>query len=111
MANERNAKIVPFGIPMKILQQNEIELIGNWELCDGNVVADKVTERINWLVNDVLQKICDSPTEGAWESLFQDPTDGRYWEQVFPNSSMHGGGPPTLQYISELEAKKKYDIP
>jgi hypothetical protein len=45
---------------------------------------------------------------GAWETLFQDHDDGRYWERTYPNSEMHEGGPPALVCVSEEEAKAKY---
>ena len=47
---------------------------------------------------------------GAWETLFRDPDDGRYWERVYPQGDLHGGGPPQLQVIDEAEAKRKYGI-
>lgn len=88
------------------LQPNETELVGNWVVKDGRVVGDAVDERIAWLISHHLRKCA----VGNWEILFQDPDDGRYWEETFPHSHWHGGGPPALKCISSEEAKVKYGI-
>jgi hypothetical protein len=42
--------------------------------------------------------------------LYVDASDGRYWELIYPDSQLHGGGPPTLRNLSEASARKKYRI-
>ena len=90
------------------LQANESELTGVWRFKDGRMRADVTCERIHWLIDRVFRKVADSPGSGAWETLYQDPNDGRYWERVYPQSEMHGGGPPRLNALSVEEAQKKY---
>jgi hypothetical protein len=51
-----------------------------------------------------------SPLSGAWETPFQDPNDGRFWERTYPHSEMHGGGPPRLTLMSTEKVRKKYGI-
>ncbi|PSQ68200.1 MAG: hypothetical protein BRD29_04400 [Bacteroidetes bacterium QH_2_67_10] len=46
--------------------------------------------------------------DGGWSSLHFDPDDGRLWELTFPESHLHGGGPPVLHVISQEEAREKY---
>ncbi len=70
--------------------------------------GDAVCERIEWLVAQHLQKITDSPEFGAWETLYCDPEDGRYWERTYPQGEMHGGGPPQLKCLTSREASEKY---
>ena len=95
---------------MRSLEADETDLVGKWIMSDGKVVGDSTTERIEWLVSKVLTRIAFHPELGAWETLFRDPTDGRYWERTFPDSQMHGGGPPRLWHISEEEARIKYKL-
>lgn len=95
---------------MKI-QPGEELITGKWILEEGQVVADDACRRIGWLLTHCLQKVVtDSPRWGAWESLFKDPSDGRYWERTYPSSEMHGGGPPQLRCLEDGEAKLKYGL-
>jgi hypothetical protein len=41
-----------------------------------------------------------------WTQLFRDPSDGRLWELSYPQSEMHGGGPP--RFISPQEALSSF---
>ena len=76
----------------------------------GSLVRNENSDRIKWLLDNVLVQVCYSPDSGAWETLFLDPTDGRYWEHTYPQSYLHGGGPPELIHLSLVEAKQKYKI-
>ncbi len=89
---------------------HEISITGSWLITDGEIKKDQNCQRIDWLVNNYLIKLANSALWGDWEILYKDPTDSRYWELSFPNSNLHGGGPPALQLISESAAKKKYSI-
>ena len=90
------------------LQPQETALVGQWLVEDGQVRKDATCERIEWLTSQYLKKIVISKEWGAWETLFQDPSDERYWERTYPQSGMHGGGPPALRCLSKEEAKAKY---
>lgn len=92
------------------LRSNENMLIGSWIQVHNVVQADDVCKRIEWLVNTDLKKIASSPQWGGWETLFQDPSDSRYWERTYPQGDLHGGGPPQLKMMSADEAKAKYQI-
>jgi hypothetical protein len=92
------------------LRLDETKLIGKWVEENGQARADAVCERIKWLTSHHLKKTAISKQWGAWETLFQDPDDGRYWEQTYPQGEMHGGGPPTLTFIPKEAAQKKYDL-
>ena len=96
---------------MTKLEPHEVELTGAWIFEDGRMQGDAATERIMWLVSHYLQKIATSKDYGAWETLFQDPEDGRYWEKTYPQSGLQGGGPPKLIMLSPEQAKLKYQLP
>lgn len=90
------------------LKPNETVLTGSWNF-DGKVnKADDVCDRIKWLLAESLTRI--GTDDSGWETLYQDPDDKRYWELVYPNSEMHGGGPPQLRNLSDAEARSKYKL-
>jgi hypothetical protein len=93
---------------MEPLQPNENDLIGKWIKVGGHVDGDDTDKRIDWLTSEILKKL--AVTDGGWATLFRDNSDRRYWERTYPQSAMHGGGPPRLTCISEEEARKKYDF-
>ena len=93
---------------MMKLVPSETELTGNWHVQNGQARRDATCERIEWLISCHLQKIADSPQWGAWETLYIDPYDGRYWERIYPQGEMQGGGPPQLKCLTPDEATQKY---
>lgn len=72
------------------------------------MVGDNACVRIDALISSYLKKLGYSPESGAWETLFLDPDDGRYWELTYPHGEWHGGGPPALFNLSETDALAKY---
>jgi len=92
----------------KKLNPSETTLVGEWYLADGRMQEDEICKRIKYLISSNLVKKATS--DGGWSILYQDKSDKRYWELSYPQSEMHGGGPPTLMNISEKEAKAKYDF-
>ena len=72
------------------LRSGETELVGNWVVQAGSVVADDVSKRIEVLISSTLKEIGSS--EDGWDVLYVDPSDGRYWELTYPDSGAHGGG-------------------
>jgi hypothetical protein len=89
---------------MNKLEPNETDLLGAWVMKDGKVVGDEICQRIDWLTAYRLTRVGG----GGWETLFQDPTDGRYWERTYPHGEMHGGGPPRLTFLPADQAHAKY---
>jgi Immunity protein 27 len=97
--------------PFNKLQPNEDMLTGRWLVEGGRARADAACERIEWLIAHHLQKIVDSRQSGAWETLYSDPEDGRYWERTYPQGGMPGGGPPPqLKRLTIQEASEKYGV-
>jgi hypothetical protein len=92
------------------LRSEETELVGRWVVEGAKSRADDVCRRIEHLTANVLQELAVSREHGAWETLFRDPADGRFWERTYPQGELHGGGPPALHCISEEEARKRYDF-
>lgn len=91
---------------MKNLQPYETELLGDWVVSETQVEGDEACKRIQWLIAEKLQEIATDFS--GWDVLYRDPSDGRYWELTYPQSHMHGGGPPALQCVSEYVAGQKY---
>ncbi len=96
---------------MQRLQPNESEIVGAWVYEAGVMESDGQTKRIEWLIEHVLERIAFSPVDGAWETLFRDPGDGRFWERTYPQGEMHGGGPQALRCLTTEEAASKYRLP
>jgi len=92
----------------KTLDSIETVLTGKWISQNGTVVADDVSKRIEYLIQSVLTET--SSSDDGWDILYVDPSDGRFWELVHSESDSHGGGAPTLNNLSSLDAKKKYRI-
>lgn len=90
------------------LKSNETILKGKWLLVKNSVVADRTCERINELITTVLVH-CGTDKSG-WNKLYQDPDDKRYWELSYPESDLHGGGPPMLKNVMATEVKSKYHL-
>lgn len=86
----------------------EMSLVGSWIKKGNSVKQDSVCERIQWLTDSYFEQIAVDGDN--WSALYKDPDDGSYWELIYPQSHMHGGGPPTLQRIPENDACKRYSI-
>ncbi|GIU10689.1 hypothetical protein TUM4261_21110 [Shewanella sp. c952] len=83
---------------MDLLQPSESLLTGRWLESGKSVIADPVCKRIEWLVNHHLKKVGSS--ECGWDIFFTDLIDGRFWLLSYPQSHLHGGGPPTLSAVA-----------
>ncbi len=90
------------------LTSNEIELRGSWKPVGTSMKADDISDRIERLISSYLMEI--SEDESGWNKLYQDPEDKRYWELSYPESEVHGGGPPLLRNLSLQEAMQKYQF-
>jgi len=91
------------------LRPSETLLEGGWIASANGVVADETCKRIEALTSGVLKHLATDAT--GWDSLFQDPADGRLWELYYPHSEVHGGGPPSLRNVTVLQANSKYTFP
>ena len=88
---------------MEPLTPEETMVEGKWLFNGKAMTVDSNCERIEWLINESLNRVEGGMLE--WERLYQDPRDNRYWLLTYPQSHMHGGGPPALKYVSEATAK------
>ena len=91
------------------IRVEETEIRGRWTTDAGKVEADQTCRRIEQLVAGYLREV--GRDASGWDVLYSDPSDGRYWELIYPESHLHGGGPPTLRNLTEEEARKKYRVP
>jgi hypothetical protein len=85
------------------LLENEIELKGAWHEEGSGVVANEVCVRIQWLVENSFKEIASL----NWETVYQDINDSRFWLLTYPQSNMHGGGPPSINIITNSQVKEK----
>jgi hypothetical protein len=90
------------------ISPEETEIIGSWETVAGRVTKDEQAHRVESLVRGYLKPVANS--SGGWERLFKDPADGRFWELTYPNSELHGGGPPKLAVLTKEEATRRYEF-
>jgi hypothetical protein len=90
------------------IKPSETVITGQWILQDGRPVADEDCTRIATLTKSHLVEVGRDPS--GWNTLYRDPTDGRYWELVYPQGELHGGGPPELRYLTVEEASQKYAV-
>jgi hypothetical protein len=89
------------------LTSDDVDLVGAWVVENGRVVGDAVEQQINALL-PYLEKVGSDET--GWDTLYRDPVDGRFWELVYPQGYMHGGGPKRLTCLSESTASAKYPL-
>jgi hypothetical protein len=90
---------------MKI-EPTETQITGKWLSRDARTIADEACERIDELVRSHLRQLGGDAS--GWDVLYRDPGDGRLWELTYPQSEMHGGGPPQLRCLALDEARGKY---
>lgn len=88
------------------LEAYESELVGNWVMREGQMMADATEARIKELIANRLREV----RVGNWRKLYVDPSTGTYWELTYPQSEMHGGGPMKLSRISTDQAQQKYGV-
>lgn len=87
----------------------ETVLTGRWLVQGGRTVADDVCKRIVALTKSHLQEVRRDAS--GWNTLYRDPSDGRYWELTYPQGELHGGGPPELRCLAADQAEQKYGAP
>ena len=86
------------------IKPEETSFLGEFKVVDGKLTRNEICHRIDFLITHYLRKVAG----GGWETLYQDPSDGRYWELTYPEGEMHGGGPPRLRSLPPEEAEGKY---
>ena len=91
---------------MKLIASSETEIIGKWLISQDRAVADETCQRIADLTKNYLVEL--GRDSSGWDTLYRDPNDGRFWELIYPQGELHGGGPPQLRCLSVDDAKRKY---
>ena len=91
---------------MNRLAPEETDITGKWVFTGDRVVGDENCERIHDLVQNHLIRL--GSDQSGWDTLYRDPDDSRLWERIYPQSALHGGGPPALRLISKDLARVKY---
>lgn len=90
------------------IRRDETEIRGTWFLRGQKLVPDDTCRRIERLIETHLEAIGKDPS--GWDTLYRDPTDGRFWELIYPQSDLHGGGPPMLRQVGAEEVRVKYGL-
>ena len=89
-----------------MLSPSETVLVGRWNEVNGVVIADETCQRIDTLIKRHLVELASS--SDGWSTLYQDPNDLRLWEHTYPQSQLHGGGPPSLTSVPASDAQTRY---
>lgn len=93
---------------MKI-ESTENRISGSWNFSDGKMVEDENCKRIKFLTREVLNEIAKD--ESGWQTLYLNKEDNSYWELSYPQSEMHGGGPPELcRVMNNNELNERYNL-
>jgi hypothetical protein len=88
------------------LAADETELVGRWLFKGPRIIRDAICERIERLIAEYLVSL--GTDESGWDALYRDPVTGRLWELTWPQSDLHGGGPPRLRLVQADEVRPKY---
>jgi len=88
------------------LTPQDTDLVGTWQMKHDKLVADSTCNRIEWLISEHLVRIASDFS--GWDELYRDPDDDRLWELTWPQSKLHGGGPPRLTCLTNQAARDKY---
>jgi hypothetical protein len=91
---------------MRMIAPNEREITGKLLMSQGRVVGDEACNRIADLTKNYLIEL--GRDSSGWDALYRDPNDGRFWEMIYPQSELQGGGPPQLRCLPDDEARRKY---
>ena len=89
-----------------IMEKTVLE--GNWIHDGKTIVGDGVCEQIERLLPGLTSI---ASREGGWTRLFRDPRSGEFWELTYPQSHLHGGGPPRLESLSLDQVHARYPYP
>jgi len=84
------------------LKEEETELVGMWLDLGIKVTGDAVSDRVEWLTAERLEKLAENRELLA--ELYRDPRDGRFWEKILP----FAGGPPTLRVLARASATERF---
>ena len=91
-----------------MIDSGESSIVGRWLETGSGVVGDETCRRIQLLVSSHLVELARSPD--GWSTLYRDPCDRRLWEHTYTQSDLHGGGPPALECITQVQAKATYGV-
>ena len=90
------------------IKPHEKEIIGHHFLYKGKMVADDFCARVEELIENYLEFICKDAS--GWDVLYRDPIDGRYWERIYLQSELHGGGPASLRIVNGQRLKETFGV-
>lgn len=68
-------------------------IIGKWIFENGKVIPDSNCLLIKSIIKNDLKEI--ETSEEGWTKQYEDQ-NGKIWELTYPESHLHGGGPPKL---------------
>jgi len=84
------------------LLPSENKIVGSWVKQGKEVISDEACNRIKWLIKNSFSEIAIL----NWQAIYKDNSDGRYWLLDYPQSHLHGGGPPSIKCISNETVNK-----
>jgi hypothetical protein len=78
---------------------------GKWIFDGKQVVGDAECNQIEALLPTLTLV---GSRDGGWTRLYRGAVAGVYWQLTYPQSDMHGGGPPRLESYSVDEVRLNY---
>jgi hypothetical protein len=92
---------------MNLISESETLIECKWVIADDQISSNDACKRIEWLTSEILKLV--RIDKSRWEKLYQDPQDKRFWLLYYPQSEMHGGGPPALMEITYKDAELRFN--
>lgn len=84
------------------------KIICEWKLQGKKIIESSECLDIKRMLESELIEI--ATRDDGWIKLLKHKTTDEIWELDYPQSEMHGGGPPTLENLSKMEIKARYGI-
>ncbi len=82
------------------MEMNQKEFVGKWIFKEGKVIGDENCKIIKLMIeNDLIEF---ETSDNGWTKRYKGK-DGTIWELTYPESHLHGGGPPKLAQIENLQ--------
>jgi hypothetical protein len=69
-------------------------IVGKWSFKNGKVLKDDNCLLIEEMIKNQFEEVGKS--SDGWDIIYQDKNSGDFWKLTYPESHLHGGGPPKL---------------
>jgi hypothetical protein len=74
------------------------EIIGKWSFENGEIIPDDNCHLIEKMLQNELKEL--ESIQDSWTKIYEEQ-NGTLWELTYPESHLHGGGPPKLKRLKK----------